>query len=75
MIDGVKTPEQEALEKAAQELMLEYNYEFKENIKGILERLEKKIPFKKIDIEHLDLETKIAQNARSSSSGFGQRQE
>ena len=44
--------------------MIEFNYEFKENIKGILERLEKKIPFNKIDIENLDLETKIAQNSR-----------
>ena len=29
-------------------------------MKGVLERLEKKIPFAKIDIEHLDLETKVA---------------
>ena len=40
--------------------MLEFNYEFKENVKGVIERLQKKIPFEKIDIEHLDLESKIA---------------
>jgi TFIIF-interacting CTD phosphatase-like protein len=53
--------------------MQEYNYEFKENVRGVLERLEKKIPFAKIDIEHLDLESKVAQNARQSSGGLGQR--
>ena len=34
----------------------------------MLERLEKKVPFKKIDIEHLDLERKIAQNAKADKN-------
>ena len=52
--------------------MQEFNYEFKEKVKGVIERLEKSIPFSKIDIEHLDLESKIAQNSKGSSGGFGQ---
>jgi hypothetical protein len=42
----------------AQAIMIEANYELNQNINGIVDRLGERIPFKNIDIQNLQLDTK-----------------
>ena len=42
--------------EAAQAMLVDANFAFKEDAKALLEKLEKKIPFQKIDIEHMQLD-------------------
>ena len=53
---GQQSAANRSSKEAAQAMLVDANFAFKENAKAMLEKLEKKIPFQKIDIEHMQLD-------------------